>query len=162
METLITELNEYDFNQRIKNIFPFIQNGLSTPHKKGKGILVESMERILLRNGVILNYFKVDDCFEDIVSYDNEKGLDYIYKLFFYNIKLSSDVLFFTPFMDTNNGNKGVVMRFDYLHKFLIFENTKYYKYGLDISSNDLFFYLYGENKFFGVEHNSPPYWLSL
>ncbi|HFG5771425.1 TPA: hypothetical protein ACGHYY_004560, partial [Salmonella enterica subsp. enterica serovar Liverpool] len=62
----------------------------------------------------------------------------------------------------TNNGSKGIVVNFNQLHCFLLDKSSRYYKNGLDASSNDLFFYLYEERKFFGIEHNSPPYWLSV
>lgn len=120
------------------------------------------MESVLIRNNFKLNYLNVDDSFEDILSFDNNRGLEYIYNMFFGNIISSSDVLFFTPFLNTNNGNKGVVINFNELHCFLLDECSKYYQNGLDASSNDLFFYLYQERKFWGIEHNSPPYWLSV
>ncbi|ELS9437102.1 hypothetical protein R6099_004547 [Salmonella enterica] len=162
MNPLIIELNEHDFNERISSIFPFINNDMTSPHRKGKGIIIESMENILVKNNFKLNYLQVDDSFEDILSFDSNGGLEYIYNMFFENMTSSSDVLFFTPFFYTNNGSKGIVVNFNQLHCFLLDKSSRYYKNGLDASSNDLFFYLYEECKFFGIEHNSPPYWLSV
>ncbi|MGZ94212.1 hypothetical protein EBM55_22600, partial [Salmonella enterica] len=64
------------------------------------------MENILVKNNFKLNYLQVDDSFEDILSFDSNGGLEYIYNMFFENMTSSSDVLFFTPFFYTNNGSK--------------------------------------------------------
>ncbi|EHG6004085.1 MULTISPECIES: hypothetical protein [Escherichia] len=157
---MIIELNTSDLNKAINNLFPFISHGLTVPYKKG--LSVESMESILVNNNYTLNYYTLKNTFEDDFSYDHHAGLIFIQELFFQKVASPSDILFFTPTIDTHMRVRGFIIPSDKLLHFLLHESCAYYKFGLDITDNDLYFYHYAEKKFYGVEHSCPPWWVSV
>lgn len=154
MGNIIRELNEHDFYNEFFTIFPFLSKWIVTPNKR-KGVSISSMEKILIDEGISLNYFDSSIIFEDIE--DNFLGLKILCDLFFSEVESKGDILFFTPFSDTKNNNKAIVMPFSKINEFLFEKSNYYYKYGLDVSSYDLFFYLYDEKEFFGFEQCSQP-----
>lgn len=154
----IKELSPVVFNSEFNEILSFPISKLINYNKNNKPI-IQSMESLLTAHNSILNYIDTPLVFEDL---DEEVAKLKVYSLLSSKIKLSGDVLFFTPFALTRNGNMGLLVPNSLIKQFLLNSASQYYLYGIDATYYDLFFYFYNENIFFGFEHCSKPYYTYL